>query len=67
MANHVVLDFILVFDAHLLLVATTGQNICSVLSLFCYERFLGESDTGGSITLISDRVCRALVEFIVVA
>ena len=67
MTDHVVLDFVLVFNAHLLLVETTGQDICCVLSLFCYERFLSESNTGSSITLISDRVCCALVEFVVVA
>ena len=67
MTNTVVFDFVLVFDAHLLLVETTGKDICSFLSLFRYERFLSESNSGSYITLISDRVRSALVEFVVIA
>ena len=68
MTNHIILHFILIFDAHLLLVASARENIIRLtLSLLGDEGFLGKCDACGSTTLISYRVSCTLVEFVMIA
>ena len=58
--------FILIFNSKLFLVATPRENICDVLTLFHHKGLLGQGQTLCSVSLITDRVSRALVELVVV-
>ena len=65
-ANFMRLVAVWIFDAKLLLVASSGQNITVFESLLCNETFLSQGHRSDSVLGISDRVGGTLVEFVVI-
>ena len=66
MANCEVGNLVLILDAKLLLVASSWQSVANVVALFVNVGLLCQTETLCTILFVSNRVCGALVELVMI-